>query len=108
MSHLLLHEPLLSPRYTMSAVLEGSLSTSLLTTLPATLPQLLGRADNLKDFVRRGQKEAWVEITLSGGEGKRDYVIRRDMRVAREEGKETCSSTWKINSELRCCCAALL
>jgi hypothetical protein len=115
---------------------------------PLLSPQLLGRADNLKDFIRRGQKESWVappalalplhpitpqartrcrrrcartcaprrpptlpaclprswvEITLSGGEGARDHVIRREMRLQRgEDGREACSSSWKINRAPPC------
>ncbi len=43
------------------------------------LLQLLGRSDNLSDYVRTNCRKAWVEITLSGGEGRkdRDIVIRR-------------------------------
>lgn len=68
--------------------------------LPAA-PQLLGRADNLKDYVQRGCDEAWTEITLSGGPGQRDMVVRRDIKqVRRDDGSSGYSSKWRLNGEL--------
>lgn len=60
------------------------------TPLPA---QLLGRADNIKDFIKRGADSGWVETTLSGGPGRRDSVIRCEM-LKTAEGYTT---RWKIN-----------
>jgi hypothetical protein len=57
--------------------------------------QLLGRADNIKDFIRRGADSGWVETTLSGGPGRRDSVIKCEM-LKTAEGYTT---RWKINSE---------
>lgn len=65
-------------------------------------PQLLGRAENLKDFIRRGCSEAWTEITLSGGGASRDMVVRREIRqVAREDGQAGYSSKWRLNGGRR-------
>lgn len=58
----------------------------------------LGRADNLRDYVRRGMSHAWTEITLSGGPGQRDHVIRRDIRLERTDKGDTYVSSWKLNN----------
>ncbi|EFJ52501.1 structural maintenance of chromosomes protein 5 [Volvox carteri f. nagariensis] len=62
----------------------------------------LGRADDIKAFVRRGMHSFWTEITLSSGGEGRDYVVKRTVtvRVDREpngERKERSESKWKIN-----------
>ncbi|KAI8462241.1 MAG: P-loop containing nucleoside triphosphate hydrolase protein [Monoraphidium minutum] len=57
-------------------------------------PQLLGRADNLRDFIRRGCDDAWTEITLSGGPGCTDWLVRRDIRIVSGHGY---SSKWRLN-----------
>lgn len=57
--------------------------------------QLLGRADNVKDYIRRGADRGWVETTLSGGPGHADIVIRCEMSKT-EQGYST---AWKINRE---------
>jgi hypothetical protein len=57
--------------------------------------QLLGRADNYKDYIRRGCDKGWVETTLSGGPGRPDYVIRCEMAKTDSGYK----SDWRINRE---------
>jgi hypothetical protein len=59
-------------------------------------PQLLGRADNVKEYIKRGCDEGWVETTLSGGPGHPDITVRRDMK---KTSADTYTSTWKIDSE---------
>lgn len=60
--------------------------------------RLLGRADNLRDFVQRGCDEAWTEVTLSGGPNCADHVMRRDIRaVARDDGGAGYQSKWRLN-----------
>ncbi|CAD7695563.1 unnamed protein product [Ostreobium quekettii] len=54
-------------------------------------PKLLGRADNVKDFVLRGEQEGYTEVTISGGGEERDRVVRRDLH-----SKDN-TSTWKID-----------
>ena len=57
------------------------------------LLQLLGRADIVKDFIRRGETEALVEITLASGEAK-PIVISRRIKTAQDSGG---TSDWKLN-----------
>ncbi|KAJ9528452.1 hypothetical protein QJQ45_020348, partial [Haematococcus lacustris] len=61
---------------------------TLLTLLVCALHQLLGRADNLASFVRRNCNKAWTEITLSGGAGQPDIVIRRDISITYSRGED--------------------
>lgn len=59
--------------------------------------QLLGRADDPKEFIRHGQPEGWTEITLSSGGQKRPVrVYHRIMRSGRTV------SEWKLNGALIC------
>jgi hypothetical protein len=60
--------------------------------------QLLGRADNLKDFIRRGADSGWVETTLSGGPGRPDKIIGCEMRKT----AEGYSTNWRINGACGC------
>ncbi|GLC34495.1 hypothetical protein PLESTB_001255100 [Pleodorina starrii] len=65
-------------------------------------PKTLGRADDIKAFVRRGARSFWTEITLSSGGEGRDYVIRRTVSLRREtdasgQRKDRFESKWKIN-----------
>ena len=67
--------------------------------------QILGRAENVVGFIRRGESEAWTEIHLSGGSGRPDVVILRKMKIAdkvRADGTEYqgVDSTWRINGAL--------
>ncbi|KAK9858828.1 hypothetical protein WJX84_008822 [Apatococcus fuscideae] len=67
-------------------------------------PGILGRAENVMGFIRRGEAEAWTEIHLSGGAGRPDVVILRKMKVAdkqRADGTEYqgVDSTWRINGK---------
>ena len=60
--------------------------------------QLLGRADNLKDFVRRGCQEAWIEITLSGGPGRSKIVVRREIKQQpRDDNSTGYTSKWRLD-----------
>lgn len=48
--------------------------------------------------MRRGCSEAWTEITLSGGPGQRDMVVRREIKqVRRDDNSMGYSSSWKLN-----------
>lgn len=69
------------------------------------LLQILGRAENVAGFIRRGTNEGWTEITLSGGPGKPDVVIVRTMKLADKERQDGTKyigveSSWTLNSEL--------
>ncbi|WIA31719.1 hypothetical protein OEZ86_002595 [Tetradesmus obliquus] len=55
--------------------------------------KLLGRADNVKDYIRRGCDRGWVETTLSGGPGSADIVIRCEMAKTDSGYK----MDWRIN-----------
>lgn len=44
--------------------------------------------------MRRGTKRGWVEVTLSAGEGRQPYVIRRLLTA------DSNSSEWELNGEL--------
>ena len=57
--------------------------------------QLLGRANSLKEFVRKGQDTGVVSITISGGPGKADIVFERVMHAGDNK------STWKINGAVK-------
>lgn len=57
----------------------------------AACMQLLGRADEIKDYIRKGTNEAMTEITLSSGNPQRLIVVYR--RINRE------GSRFKINGE---------
>eukprot|EP00803_Ostreobium_quekettii_P001868 evm.model.scf_333.6 EVM.evm.TU.scf_333.6 scf_333:84348-99607(+) len=56
-------------------------------------PKLLGRADNLRDYVLRGKKGGSVEVTISGGGEERDKTIRRELN-----SKDN-TSTWTIDEK---------
>ena len=60
-----------------------------------TLLQLLGRADNVKEFVRRGETEGLVEVTLASGESK-PIVVSRSIRTDDATGG---LSDWKLNGQ---------
>ena len=55
-------------------------------------PRLLGRARELREYVRRGAPSGWVEITLGGGPPPaRPLVIRRDLSAT------SSSSDWRMD-----------
>jgi hypothetical protein len=54
----------------------------------------MGRAPDLKAYVKQGTEVAELEIELKGTPGKRNIIIRR--RFTREDDK----SDWKINGAL--------
>ncbi|GFR42391.1 hypothetical protein Agub_g3263 [Astrephomene gubernaculifera] len=60
-------------------------------------PKTLGRADNLRDFVRRGCHSFWTEITLSSGGEGRDHVVRRTVKTWHDHGTDRYESKWTIN-----------
>ena len=45
----------------------------------AASPKLLGRADNVKDFVRRGESRGWVEISVQEDDDGNVVRIRRTL-----------------------------
>ena len=47
----------------------------------------------MKDFIRRGETEALIEITLASGEAK-PIVISRRIKTAKDSGG---TSDWKLN-----------
>ena len=55
--------------------------------------QLLGRADNVRDFVRRGEREGSVQIWLNTGRAHPDHEINIKRILDARENK----SEWKIN-----------
>lgn len=57
-------------------------------------PQVMGRATDLKSYVKQGCEEAQVEIELKAFHGKRNPVIWR--RFNKHDEK----SEWRLNSEL--------
>lgn len=59
------------------------------------LLQLLGRADIVKEFIRRGETEGLVEITLASGED-RPITVSRRIRTDENTGG---LSDWKLNGE---------
>ncbi|KAG8987488.1 Structural maintenance of chromosomes protein 5 [Tulasnella sp. JGI-2019a] len=56
-------------------------------------PKVLGRAEELKDFVKIGNEKGWVEIELKGPAGKKNLVIRREINT------KTNGSIWHLNKE---------
>ncbi|WWD18357.1 hypothetical protein CI109_102807 [Kwoniella shandongensis] len=56
-------------------------------------PKVMGRAKELRAYVKQGCDEATVEIELKGRRGKRNTVIWR--KINREDEK----SDWKLNGE---------
>lgn len=55
--------------------------------------QIMGRATDLKSYVKQGKEIAWTEIQVRAPAGKRDHVIWR--KFTREEKSE-----WKLNGML--------
>ena len=53
--------------------------------------KLLGRADKISEFVKRGEQSGYSEITLATKNPNRPLVVRRDIK--RKDG----TSTWKVN-----------
>lgn len=54
----------------------------------------MGRATDLKSYVKQGKEEAWTEIEVKSKPGKRNHVIWR--RFTKEEKSE-----WKLNGMYR-------
>ncbi|EIE27053.1 P-loop containing nucleoside triphosphate hydrolase protein [Coccomyxa subellipsoidea C-169] len=80
------------PRLNLVLAPNGTGKSSLTCALCLGLaghPNILARADDQKDFIRKGTNEAMTEITLSSGNPLRPIVIHR--RLTRE------SSKYKIN-----------
>lgn len=55
--------------------------------------KLLGRAENVSSFVRRGCTHGSVQITLSNGPGQRPIVVKRAIKSADN------SSEWHLNGQ---------
>ena len=53
--------------------------------------KLLGRADKISEFVKRGEQSGYSEITLATKNPNRPLVVRREIK--RKDG----TSTWKVN-----------
>ena len=62
--------------------------------------QLLGRSEIVKDYIKHGETEAWVEITLSADDHGKPVTFRRHMKPT------SGSSEWKLDSEPHPCCLA--
>jgi hypothetical protein len=52
--------------------------------------QIMGRATDLKSYVKQGKEVAWTEIEVRAAPGKKNHVIWR--KFTREEKSE-----WKLN-----------
>lgn len=67
----------------------------------AASPKVLGRADSVKEFVKRGEERAWVEIEVhqAPDEGVRAFggTVRDTVRIRRVLSRDTNSSTWFLN-----------
>ena len=61
--------------------------------------KVLGRADNLSEFIRRGQKACWTEITLSGGPGKIDHVLKRSINAQTNGDTTSYNTRWELNGQ---------
>lgn len=55
--------------------------------------QVLGRAPNIKYFVRLGQSDAYTKIEIKGKEGRPNLVIKREFN------KDTDKSVFYMNGE---------
>lgn len=53
--------------------------------------KLLGRAEKLAEFVKRGEESGYSEITLATKDPERPLVVKREIR------RKDASSTWKVN-----------
>jgi hypothetical protein len=58
------------------------------------LVQLLGRADNVRDFVRRGESSGFVQIWLTTGKRPNEVTNIKRTLDAREN-----SSEWRIDGK---------
>ena len=54
--------------------------------------KLLGRADKLSEFVKRGEQSGYSEITLATKDPDRPLVVRREIK------RKDSSSTWRVNN----------
>jgi hypothetical protein len=57
------------------------------------LLQRLGRADAVKEFVRKGSDKALIELLISGGPDGEDFRIERELHAADSK------SVFRINGE---------
>lgn len=55
-------------------------------------PKLLGRAKQIKEFIRHGAHEAWVELELAKAKNGKNVVIRRTIH-------QDNSSEWRLNGK---------
>ncbi|KAG8875354.1 Structural maintenance of chromosomes protein 5 [Tulasnella sp. 331] len=56
-------------------------------------PKVLGRAEELKDFVKIGNDRGWIELELKGPAGKKNLIIKREINT------KTNGSAWHLNKE---------
>lgn len=54
--------------------------------------KLLGRADKLSEFVKRGEQSGYSEITLATKDPDRPLLVRREIK------RKDSSSTWRVNN----------
>lgn len=78
----------------LSCLLFGSYDGTNLSSV--CLLQLLARADNVKDFIRRGETEGSVDILLSSGGSRTPIRVYRRIRTDENSGG---LSEWKLNGD---------
>ena len=76
----------------LTCFVEAVTSEAVITSLTRSDMQLLNRADNLRDFVLRGEKSGQIDIWVRNRS-------QRDVRITRELNKERNTSDWRINGE---------
>lgn len=54
----------------------------------------MGRAPDLKSYVKQGCEEAQTEVEIKGGRGKRNTILHCTF------GRENDKTAWRINGEL--------
>lgn len=92
-SQALARAPWCAPCASALLATQGYVCSPTVPFVACPVSQVLGRADSVKDFVRRGQTEGWVEITLSNGMGNRGLRTVRIKRLIRVDN----SSKWFLN-----------
>jgi chromosome segregation ATPase len=78
----------------------GSGKSSLVSAMCLGLggsPSTLARADNVKSFIRHGEKKAVIEITLKAKEADAVIQIRRIITAGSDGGQG--KSDWKLNGK---------
>ena len=57
-------------------------------------PKVLGRADNVSEFIMTGLDHGFVEVELYGGKDEANFMVRRDLQRSSRG-----SSKWQINGK---------